>query len=158
MRRCRPPFSLADLAIILALVCIAVIGYKVSLLLTQADLTIAPLPACDLNTQACAAELPAGGRVELTITPRPIPLVKPLKVSVRLSGMATDKLEIDFSGRSMDMGYNRQALVADGPGRYVGQAMLPVCVSGRMVWQATLLIDSAGRKIAVPFLFEAPAN
>ncbi|MBS1230015.1 MAG: hypothetical protein H6R17_3292 [Proteobacteria bacterium] len=158
MRHRRPPFSLVDLAIILALACLAVIGYKVSPLLTQADLTSAPLPACDLNTQACAAELPGGGRVELTITPRPIPVVKPLQVSVRLSGMAADKLEIDFAGHSMNMGYNRLALVADGDGAYRGAAMLPVCISGRMVWQATLLIDSAGRKIAVPFLFEAPEN
>ena len=135
------------------------VGYKLSPLApAQAELTIAPLPGCDLNTRACAAELPAGGHLELSITPRPIPLVKPLQLIVRLSGMAADKLEIDFAGHSMNMGYNRQALVADGDGGYRGDAMLPVCVTGRMVWQATLLIDSARQKIAIPFLFEAPAN
>ena len=153
----RHRFSLVDLAIILTLACIAVVGYKVSpLLLSQAELTIAPSPGCDLNRQACAAELPGGGRLEMEITPRPIPLVKPLQVSVRLSGITADKLEIDFAGRSMSMGYNRQPLVADAPGRYLGQAMLPVCVTGRMAWQATLVIDSAGQKIAIPFLFDAP--
>ena len=135
------------------------IGYKLSpLLLAKADLTITPVAGCELNAQACAAELPGGARVELAITPRPIPVVKPLQISVKISGVAAEKIEVDFSGLSMNMGYNRQTLVADGQGRYTGGAMLPVCITGRMVWQATLIVHpgAGGQKIAVPFLFEAP--
>ena len=131
------------------------LGYRLSPP-AGADLTLAPLPGCDLNTQACAAELPGGGHLELSITPRPIPVVKPLQVNVRLSGMVTDQVEIDFTGVSMDMGHNRLRLASDGQGGYLGQAMLPVCVSGRMVWQATLTVGSGRQKIAIAFPFDAP--
>ena len=135
------------------------VGYKISpLLLAKADLTITPAAGCELNTQACGAELPGGGRIELSIAPRPIPVVKPLQISVKTSGIAAEKIEIDFSGLSMNMGYNRQTLLADGQGRYTGGAMLPVCITGRMVWQATLIVDSGRQRIAVPYLFEAPMD
>ena len=151
------PFSLVNLTIILALAIVAVIGYKYSpLMLTKTDLTIEPIAGCDLNQQACAAELPAGARLELAITPQPIPLVKPLQVTVRITGMVANTVEIDFSGHAMDMGYNRKTLVADGQGGFRGEAMLPVCVSGRMVWQATLVVSRGGQRIAVPFRFTAP--
>jgi hypothetical protein len=62
---------------------------------------------------------------------------------------------VDFAGVSMNMGFNRPALAQAGPGRFAGQAVLPVCVTGRMTWQATVLIDAGSRRIAVPFRFEA---
>ena len=150
-------FSLVNLAIVLALACLAALGYKLSPQRpADAGQTIAPLAGCDLNAQTCAAELPGGGRIALSITPRPIPVVKPLRIGVNLSGIAADKLAIDFAGVSMDMGYQRQQLVADGHGGFSGEAMLPVCVTGRMTWQATLLIDSGRQRFAVPFRFAAP--
>lgn len=155
----RNPFSLIDLALMLALASVIVIGYKLSpLLLAKADVTLAAISGCDLNHSACTADLPGGGRVELAITPRPVPLVKPLQIVASISGVAADRVDIDFSGQSMDMGYKRQTLSADGQGRYRGETMLPVCVSGRMVWQATLIIESRRQRIAVPFLFEAPTG
>ena len=159
MRNPRNPFSLIDLALILALASVVVVGYKLSpLLLAKADVTVDASPGCDLNRSACAADLPRGGRVELAITPRPVPLVKPLQIVASVSGVATDRVEIDFSGRSMNMGYQRQTLTADGQGRYRGEAMLPICVTGPMVWQATLIIESRRQRIAVPFVFEAPTG
>jgi hypothetical protein len=153
----RKPPPLIDLAIILALAIVAVLGYKLSpLLQAKADLTVEPMAGCDLNKQACAADLPAGARLELSLTPHPIPLVKPLQVSVSLSGMVADKVEIDFAGLSMNMGHNRKILVADGQGGFSGEAMLPICITGRMVWQATLIVESGRQRIAVPYLFEAP--
>ena len=152
-------FSLVNLTIVLALACLAALGYKLSpRLLSGAEQTVEPLAGCDLNVQACAAELPGGGRIELSITPRPIPVVKPLRVSAQLVGTSADALEIDFSGVSMDMGYQRQRLVADDHGDFSGETMLPVCVTGRMTWQATLLIDRDHRRIAVPFRFAAPGE
>jgi hypothetical protein len=152
-------FSLVNLTIVLALACLAALGYKLSpRLRSDAEQTVEPLAGCDLNVQACAAELPGGGRIELSITPRPIPVVSPLRVSAQLVGASADALEIDFAGVSMDMGYQRQRLVADGRGGFSGEAMLPVCVTGRMSWQATLLIDRDARRIAVPFRFAAPGE
>jgi hypothetical protein len=150
---------LADLAIILALAVIAVVGYKLSpLLLPIADLTLAPAAGCDLQQQACHADLPGGGRIELDIAPHPIPVIKPMRVDARLTGVAASKVEIDFAGVTMNMGYNRIALVAAGNGQYTGEVSIPVCVTGRMAWRATLLVESERQRIAVPFLFEAPLD
>ncbi len=145
-------FSLKNLAIVLALACLATLGYKLSPRQPQRAAPTVDAAACDLNAQPCAAELPGGGRVELSITPRPIPLLKPLQVNARLVGVAAEAIDIDFAGVAMDMGENRLRLVADGHGNFSATAMLPVCVSGRMTWQATLLI--AG--VAARFRFAAP--
>ena len=148
---------LVDLAIVLVLIVIAVVGYKYSpLLLPKSDLTLTPAAGCDLQQQSCRAELPDGGTIELSITPHPIPVVKPLKVQVTVTGLTARKVEIDFAGVAMNMGYNRLALQPADAGRFVGEASLPVCVTGRMEWLATLLVETDRQQIAVPFHFDAP--
>jgi hypothetical protein len=150
---------LVDLAIILALAAIAVVGYKVSpLLLPKADLTLAPAADCDLHHQACHADVPGGGRIELSIAPRPIPVVKPLRVTATISGLVANKVDIDFAGVTMNMGYNRVTLNASGNQRYAGETTIPVCITGRMAWRATLMVETDRQRIAVPFLFEAPLD
>ena len=113
-------------------------------------------PGCDLHRRACAATLPDGSRIELSITPRPIPMITPLQVEVKTAGLEASKVEVDFAGVDMNMGYNRQTLTAADDGSYRGQATIPVCVTGRMLWVATLLIETDRQKISVPFRFEAP--
>lgn len=153
----RNPFSLVDVSIILALAIIAVVGYKYSpLLLAKANLTVEPAAGCDLHTRACHADIPGGGRIELSLTPHPIPVMKTVQVSVSTTGIDASKIEFDLAGVDMNMGFNRKTLVATGDGRYTAETILPVCVTGRMAWRATLVIETGRRRIAVPFLFEAP--
>lgn len=148
---------LVDGAIIAALALIAVLGYQYSpLLMPKADLTLMPSGDCDLNRQSCAVEVPGGGSIELAITPNPIPVVKPLQVAATFTGVAPKLVELDFQGVLMNMGYNRVALAAAGDGRYGAEATIPVCVTGRMQWRATLMVETASQRIAVPFLFDAP--
>ena len=155
----RSPFSLVDITIILAMAIVAVLGYKYSpQLLPTADLTIKPASGCNLHKQACHADLPDGGRIELSITPHPIPVARPLQISASISGLVANTVEIDFAGVDMAMGFNRKILTAESAGRHVGGTVLPVCVTGRMAWQATLLVETDRQRIAVPFLFEAPAE
>lgn len=149
---------LVDSAMILALVLIGAIGYKVSpLLLPKADVTLSPDPGCDLHRGACTATLPGGGKLRFALTPRPIPATTPLEMAVEIEGAeaAATKVAVDFAGVDMNMGFNRQGLPAAGAGRFTGQAILPVCVTGRMTWQATVLVESGRTRIAVPFRFEA---
>jgi hypothetical protein len=147
---------LVDAAILLALILIGAAGYWYSpLLLPKSDVAANPDPGCDLHRQACGASLPGGGRVDLSITPRPIPMVRPLAVEVRVTGIEADKVEVDFAGVGMNMGYNRTTLAAAGPGRFAGGATLPVCVSGTMPWQATVLLEAGRRHISVPFRFDS---
>jgi len=147
---------LVDLAIVLALILVGVVGYKLSpLLLPRADVLVEPEPGCDLHRAACRAQLPEGRRLELSIEPRPIPVTTPFELNVRFEGGAVDRVAIDFAGVDMNMGYNRTALHDDGAGRFSGRAILPVCITGRMNWQATLLIETGRQRIAVPFRFAA---
>lgn len=140
---------------IAALVAIAVVGQRYSpLLLPKTDVTGVVAAGCDLQQQACSATLPDGGRVQLSITPRPIPYLQPLRLEVSISGFEARKVEIDFTGASMNMGYNRTPLAATGTGRHTGESSLPVCISGSMSWVATVLIETDRQRIAVPYRFD----
>lgn len=150
---------LVDSAMILALILIGVVGYKASpLLLPKAEITATPDPACDLHRGACRVSLPSGGSLSFSLTPRPIPVVVPIEMTVELEGASADRVAVDFAGVSMNMGFNRPGLVpvAGSEGRrFTGQATLPVCVTGRMTWQATVLVESGVQRIAVPYRFDA---
>lgn len=138
---------------------VVVIGYKLSpMLLPKADVTIRPDPVCNLQQQACAVTLPSGGRVELSMAPQPIPMVKPFEVTVATSGFSPSRVEVDFAGIDMNMGYNRPQLVERGDGRFSGEATLPVCITGAMDWQATVLIETGSERIAVPYRFSSGSH
>lgn len=153
---------LVDLLIVLALALVAVIGYLASpLLLPRSDVGIAPVAGCDLNRGACAATLAGGERIELSLWPRPVPVVRPMKIEATLTGFGAERIDtvaIDFAGVTMNMGYNRISLAPAGAGHYIGEATIPVCVSGRMAWRATLIVTAERRTISVPFPFDAPVH
>ena len=137
---------------LIALVVVA--GYKLSpMLLPKADVTVQPDTACNLQVGTCGVTLPAGGKVELTMGTRPVPLVKPFEVQVTTSGFSPSRVEVDFAGIDMNMGLNRPELVARGEGRYVATVTLPVCITGHMDWQATVVIESGSERIAIPYKF-----
>lgn len=146
--------ALIDVALILLLFFLGVVGYKLSpLLLPVSDITLSPAPGCDLNLGACEVSLPGGGRLQFMLAPRPIAPVVPLQAGVVVEGIAANNVILDFSGVDMAMGLNRTPLVLSGGG-FSGTVSLPVCVSGRMAWRATVMIESERQRIAVPFLFE----
>lgn len=133
---------------------VVIVGYQFApLLLPKADVTVQPPAGCDLQQSSCEALLPGGGAIRFSISPRPIPLVAPLQLEVGLEGRKAGKVEVDFAGATMDMGFNRIALKPAGPGRFSGQGTLPVCVTGPMEWEATVLLETDRERIAVPFRF-----
>jgi hypothetical protein len=118
---------------------------------------LARAPAsCDLHQGACTARFAAGGQVQLEIQPAEIPLVKPLRVQVQLADMdAPQRVELDFKGVDMDMGFNRFPLEPSArAGFYHGNAMLPLCVRQRMQWEARVLLLDADGTRAAAFRFE----
>ena len=144
-----------SLAMIVTLIALALIGQQLSpLLLPKADVSGSAEPGCDLQRQACEATFAKDGRMQLSITPRPIAFLSPLRVEVSVTGVKPRKVEVDFSGKTMNMGYNRSELAAASPTRYVGETSLPVCVSGRMAWVATVIVETDQQRITVPFRFD----
>jgi hypothetical protein len=143
-----------DAAIIVALLLVGAGGYHFSpLLLPKSDVAATPEPGCDLQRGACGAALPGGGRIELSLAPRPIPNVQPLAVEVSVSGIETHKVMIDLAGAKMNMGVNRTELTETAPGRFTGTTSLPVCVTGAMDWVATVVMESGRQRISAPFRF-----
>lgn len=140
---------------VVALLSVALIAGIAYLLVwsPRAELTVAPESGCDLHHAVCTARLPDGGRLELSILPRPIPLLTTLQVEVKLAGSAADRVELDLAGVDMAMAPNRTQLGRAAPGIYRGAATLPVCVSGKMQWQARVILETESRRIAVPFSF-----
>jgi len=144
-----------SLAMLVALLATAVIARHFSPLpIPISDMTGVVEPECDLQQRACSAKLGDDGHLEFSITPRPIPQLQPLRVEVTVAGIQPTKVEVDFAGESMSMGYNRPELRATAPGRYTGEITLPVCTTGGMVWVATVIIETDTRRISVPFRFD----
>ena len=131
---------------------VAVAGY---LWLPRADVALPLVENCRLDLQACASGLPGGGRVEVVLEPRGAPTASPMRVTVSVEGAQADRVEVGFQGVDMNMGAHVLPLTAIGAGRFVGETTLPVCVTGRMIWQATILLEVGRKDISVPFRFES---
>lgn len=144
-------------ALILAI--IAAVAAKF-LLAPPGEITVtAPLnTACDLQIGPCSSDIPGGGRIEFTIAPHPIPLLQPLRLSVKVQGLDARTVEVDFTGVDMNMGYNRPRLQRENNGQFSGQTTLPVCITGRMAWQAVVVVTSDKTKVAAPFHFITSHN
>lgn len=150
---------LIDLIGVLLIALVVVVGYKLSpLLLPKADITVQPDPLCNLQTDSCSVTLPSGGRIELTLGTKPVPMVKPFEVQVTASGFSPRRIEVDFAGIDMNMGLNRPELAARGNGKFAAEATLPVCISGYMDWQVTVLVDTGAEQIAIPFRFSSGSH
>ena len=138
---------------------VVIIGYKLSpMLLPKADVTVQPDASCDLQRQACGVSLPGGGHVELSSSVLPIPMVKPYEIRVATRGISPGRVEVDFAGIDMNMGLNRPELVQRAPGQYAAEVSLPVCITGLMDWQVTVLLDTGSERIAIPYRFSSGAH
>ena len=141
--------------IALAVACAIVAGYKLSAAWhTATNASQLPLSPCNLSVQECSVLLPQGAQLTLSIDPRPIRAMQKLSIQVDISGNGLDprKVEIDFDGVDMNMGYNRPTL-SGGSRHFSGQTILPICITGTMTWKATVLITTDHKKIAIPFQF-----
>lgn len=140
-----------SVAIIMAMLAAATAGY---LWLPRADVPLPLVEGCRLDRQVCSAALPGGGRVEMALEPRPVPTSGPMRVIVTVEGAQAERVTVDFEGVDMNMGLHRLPLAA-ADGRHVGETTLPVCVTGRMVWQATVMLEVGRKNVTVPFRFES---
>lgn len=146
-----PSWRFYSAALLVTLALAAAVGHR---LLRKVEVAVPLVEHCRLDQQACTAELPGGGQVEVAIDPRAISGVRPFTLSVAPRGIEVDKVEAEFTGVVMNMGGFRYGLTPGADGRYSGQMSLPLCVSNTMLWQATVVIHSGRKAISVPFHFE----
>ena len=133
---------------------IAIVGYYyVPHLLPKADIRLAAPTACQVAQAPCAIPLPDGQMLHLTLSPRPVPVVHPIAIELRAPA-ATRRVWADFAGVGMNMGQNRPELTLGNDNVWRAQATLPVCISGSMQWELTLIVESPGRRLHVPMRFD----
>ena len=141
--------------VLLAVVALGVVYYKYHDYFTpEAKQVLAYDPECDLKAGACTTELGNGSQVRFEILPATIPLLQPLDLDVQVAQLDVDRIEVDFAGVDMNMGFNRNKLSAAGSGVYKGKATLPVCIRKRMDWEAKVMLYTDDGLIIVPYRFE----
>lgn len=125
------------------------------LFLAPAGPTVLPLDeTCSLSRETCSVRLPDGGTLKLSLGPRPVPLLKPLTLEIHIAGSNANPVEVSFTGVNVPMAFNRAYPAPFTDGVYTAQTTLPLCASGRMVWQASVLLEKGDGRILVPFRFE----
>jgi nitrogen fixation protein FixH len=122
----------------------------------RVEATAAGPAACDLAAAPCTAE--AGGLQVTLDLGRTLATMKelPASVTVRRGGAPVDgaAVEVAFAMKDMNMGENRVALSAAGPGRFTGTAILVRCVSGKRDWIASVTVrlpGAAPASVQLPF-------
>lgn len=139
---------------LLTLLLLLVASYRLKDMLRPTVAASAELDkSCDLRKAPCTSQLPNGGSVTLSIAPNDIPILRPLKIDVKIDGVEVTEAEIDFTGIGMDMGYNRPVLEAITKTQFMGKAILPVCVRSKMEWEARVLLQTKSGLIMAPFRF-----
>lgn len=115
---------------------------------------------CNLHQHTCTNQY-QGAEVSLKISPHPIPIARPLGIEVYTKNLEVSNIQIDISGKSMYMGYNRVPLTLartqqnNEVQRYIGTSMLAFCTTQKMLWQITLIIDQPnGEQIQIPYNLE----
>jgi hypothetical protein len=119
------------------------------------EITRLPPSDCDLNRESCRIELPGGGMLTAELSPRPLAALQPLTARLTLQGIPAEKVLLTFSGVNMDMLFDPAPLQESAPGQFIGQAALPICVTGPMRWRAEFSITRQHRQLIAEFLFDS---
>lgn len=110
---------------------------------------------CESAKRSCRL-LGEGVEFELSLGPL-LRTMETFSITVRhVRGDVASNAQVDvqFQMRDMDMGLNHYRLIADVDEVWRGQAMLPVCSSGRSDWlaQVTITTDGETWQAVVPFV------
>ncbi len=101
--------------------------------------------AVDNSIHEKACTVTAGLRtVTLNIEPKPVKHMKELTFSVTVTpcDKLPETLLLDLSMPGMQMGKNQVTLVKKSACLYEGKGIIVRCMSGRTLWQATILSDT----------------
>ncbi len=113
-----------------------------------------PNPPCDLRDRTCTVVLNKNQKVSLNISPKGIPLMKPLSFTVEAKGVQTNTLEIKIYAINMEMGTHKLTLRRTKGDRFEGKQILPTCIVGGMIWNADIRSSSFKDNKGVRFTFK----
>ncbi len=108
-------------------------------------------PGCDPGSGACTV-VADGGWLALRFTSPALPL-QPFPLEVSMEGIAADVVSVEFRMEGMQMGINRIELSPGSANVWRGEAVLPVCWTGRRRWTALVTLISDGGELRAGFGF-----
>lgn len=112
---------------------------------------------CNLQQNICKEILSDGTEVEFSITPKNIPVMKPLQFDLKIDDVDIDNIEFKIFGINMDMGLFNFKLKKEGEGHYMATGLIPSCVVD-MKWEGNLILYKKSEKVGVKFKFESSTN
>jgi hypothetical protein len=139
-------------ACILLILVVAANQFK-HLLMPVSDIHIAVDKQCDLRTAACHSVLVDGGEVRFEITPKTLPVLQPLRLTVSTQDIEATAVTVNFVGVNMDMGINKTVLSKNSSDTFTGITQIPACMHAKMDWVANVILHTPRGKINVPFHF-----
>ncbi len=110
--------------------------------------------SCDLHKEACSVTLKDGSIVTLSITPRPIPLMKPIKLLVTTKDINLDKLELKVFATNMNMGLIEKPIKKVKKDTYKAEITLPTCIVGNMIWDVNIIANKPSKSVGAVFEFQ----
>ncbi len=135
---------------LLPLLLMAACGTEQATQLPQRELRVES--DCEVHQRSCAA-IGGGVRIELRLGKGELKALSPFPVRLELEGVEAHAVSLEFNMPGMEMGQNRYRLLADGAGGWSGEAMLPICSTGRLDWLAVVVVDSSKEQLSANFPF-----
>ena len=143
---------------VLAFVALVGLGYMAAIAWSKLNpppsFTAQMGPDCNLRMTACTADFGDGKIISLDMEPKTLPPMEPVRISVETSGMDPDHLTVAFTGVDMNMGLIKADMLDVGDGDFAGDAIIPICVSRQMTWQALVKAQGDDGLFGASFTFD----
>ena len=133
------------LALVVLLIVLTIV-YKTKFIqpITYVSINAEQDKSCNLREKECPKKLANGGMVIFSIEPKDIPMLKPLTLNIKLKGVSSSKIEIDFmqKDKRFSLGYNRPELIKVSDTEFKGTAFLSLCATKEMNWEAKVILQT----------------
>lgn len=109
---------------------------------------------CDLHKNSCTITLNVTQKITFSITPKHIPLMKPLTFEAIGKGIDATELNLKIYATNMNMGIHNFTLTKKGKNIYTSSGILPTCIVGNMIWNAEITSDAFLDNLGARFTFK----
>ncbi len=110
--------------------------------------------SCDLHDTECEVTLKDGSKMTLSIEPKTIPLMKPIKLVLFTKGIDLKSLELKIFATNMNMGLIETHMKRVSKNHYETKLTLPSCIVGNMIWNANIIANKPTKSIGAVFEFQ----
>lgn len=109
---------------------------------------------CDVKDGECATTLANTQKLSLEVSPKSLPLMKPLTFTIRTQELQQESLEAQIYATNMFMGIQTITLKRTKQGVYEGKLILPTCNQGGMIWNADIIVNELTKRYGAKFEFK----